>query len=226
MDESVLDNPIWASLRSRHRDFAMGSYALLRYPSPVAPFLGISGPEADVEADLAQWLGSEETVYLLGVAPRAPAAWSCKAYADLAQMICTEPIAEQDGPDVLALSDAHRDDVLALTALVYPHYFRERTMDLGRYFGMYVDGRLAAIIGERMATDDYQEISAVCTHPDFLGRGYARRLLAMLSNDVLERGRVPFLHVSHENRRAKELYLQTGYRLRRDIGFWSLRRAA
>jgi ribosomal protein S18 acetylase RimI-like enzyme len=226
MDENVLDNPIWASLRSRHRDFAMGSHALLRYPAPVAPFLGIARAETGVDADLAQWLGSEETVYLLGFAPRLSAAWSCKAYPDLAQMICTDPIPELDGPDVLALSDAHRDDVLALTALVYPHYFRERTMDLGRYFGMYVDGRLAAIIGERMATDDYQEISAVCTHPDFLGRGYARRLLAMLSNDVLERGRIPFLHVSHENRRAKELYLQTGYRLRRDIGFWSLRRAA
>ena len=116
-------------------------------------------------------------------------------------------------------------DVLALTALVYPHYFRPRTMDLGRYFGIYQEGRLAAIIGERMGMDDCQEISAVCTHPDFNGRGYARRLLAWLSNDVLDRGRTPFLHVSHENHRAKQLYERGGYRDRRDIGFWSLRRA-
>jgi len=112
-----------------------------------------------------------------------------------------------------------------LTALVYPHYFRLRTMELGRYFGIYQGGRLAAIIGERLGMDAYQEISAVCTHPDFSARGYARRLLALLSNDNLERGRTPFLHVSHQNHRAKLLYEQTGYRHRRDIDFWSLCRA-
>jgi predicted GNAT family acetyltransferase len=98
-------------------------------------------------------------------------------------------------------------------------------MELGRYFGIYQDDRLAAIIGERLGMDAYQEISAVCTHPDFNGRGYARRLLALLSNDNLERGRTPFLHVSHQNQRAKQLYEQAGYHLRRDIEFWSLSRA-
>jgi predicted GNAT family acetyltransferase len=141
-------------------------------------------------------------------------------------MACTSPIDVIDGPDVIELTDVHRADVLALTALVYPHYFRPRTMELGRYFGVYQDGRLAAMIGERLGTDAYQEMSAICTHPDFNGRGYARRLTALLTNDVLARGRTPFLHVSHANRRAKQLYEQLGYSLRRDIGFWSLRRPA
>jgi predicted GNAT family acetyltransferase len=65
----------------------------------------------------------------------------------------------------------------------------------------------------------------VCTHPDHVGHGYARRLLGWLSNDVLARGRMPFLHVSQDNTRALELYERNGYRLRRTIGFWSLRRA-
>ncbi|MHB1271360.1 MAG: GNAT family N-acetyltransferase [Rhodanobacter sp.] len=82
-----------------------------------------------------------------------------------------------------------------------------------------------AMIGERLGMDACREISAVCTHPDFLGRGYARRLVAQLSNDNRARGRLPFLHVSPQNRRAKRLYEQLGYRLRRDIGFWSLGRA-
>ena len=84
--------------------------------------------------------------------------------------------------------------------------------------------RLAAMIGERLGMDEYQEVSAVCTHPDFNGRGYARQLLAMLSNDILERGRTPFLHVSLENGRAKTLYERMGYRTRVEIPFWSLRR--
>ena len=141
-------------------------------------------------------------------------------------MICPAPIDAVDGPEVLALSDAHRADVLALTALVYPHYFRARTMDLGRYFGIYQDGRLAAMIGERLGTDAHQEVSAICTHPDYLGRGYARRLTALLTNDILLQGRLPFLHVSYENVRAKSMYEQLGYRVRVDIPFWSLKRPA
>jgi predicted GNAT family acetyltransferase len=134
-----------------------------------------------------------------------------------------------DGPEMIELSEAHRADVLELTALVYPHYFRPRTMEMGRYFGIYeVDHsggvRLAAMAGERMGTDTHQEISAICTHPDFNGRGYARRLTAMLTNDNLERGRTPFLHASHENHRALRMYEQLGYRYRPDVGFWSLRK--
>mgnify|MGYP006350105477 FL=1 len=126
--------------------------------------------------------------------------------------------------DRAILEARHREDVLALTARVYPHYFRRRTMELGRYFGIYVDGRLAAMIGERLGTDAHQEVSAICTHPDYLGRGYARRLTALLTNDILQQGRLPFLHVSYENLRAKQMYEQLGYRVRVDIPFWSLAR--
>ena len=97
-------------------------------------------------------------------------------------------------------------------------------MALGRYFGIYQEGRLAAMIGERLGTHATREVSAICTHPDFNGRGYARRLTAMLTNDLLAHGNLPFLHVSHQNPRALQLYERLGYRHRRDIGFWSLQR--
>ena len=89
---------------------------------------------------------------------------------------------------------------------------------------MYVDGRLAAIIGERLGSPATREMSAICTHPDFLGRGYARRLTAFLTNTTLQDGRQPFLHVAYSNARAKALYEAMGYRLRQDIRFWALRR--
>ena len=210
---------------SRHRALALRVGDAARYPPAFAPFLGVANADVDAAEAIASLVGPGESVYLLGIAPTVPDGWQLEAFPDLAQMVCTAPLPLVDGPEVIALSDAHRADVLALTALVYPHYFRERTMDLGRYFGIYEQGRLAAIIGERLGMDAYQEISAVCTHPDFNGRGYARRLLALLSNDNLERGRTPFLHVSHQNQPREALYEQMGYRLRRDIGFWSLRRA-
>ena len=226
MTDSALDNPFWSSLRTRHRDLARGVGDVARYPAEFAPFLGVADAGVDAAGAFESLIAPDESVYLLGVAPRRmPDGWRLEAFADLAQMVCTTPLQPVDGPEIIALTDAHRADVLALTALVYPHYFRPRTIELGRYFGIYQDGRLAAIIGERLGTEAYTEMSAICTHPDFNGRGYARRLTAMLTNDTLERGRTPFLHVSHENRRAKQLYEQLGYRHRRDIGFWSLRRA-
>ena len=223
--DSDLDNPFWSSLRSRHRDIAQVAGEAARFPAEYAPFLGVAHAGVDAGDALDALVAPGESVYLLGVAPRVPAGWRLDAFADLAQMVCTSPIDMVDGPAIIALSEAHRDDVLSLTALVYPHYFRLRTMDLGRYFGLYQDGRLAAMIGERLGTDAFQEMSAICTHPDFNGRGYARRLTAMLTNDTLQRGRTPYLHVSHGNPRARQLYQHLGYRLRRDIPFSALQRA-
>jgi ribosomal protein S18 acetylase RimI-like enzyme len=228
MSEGVLDNPIWQSLISRHRALALGDGAVARYPAQVAPFLGVAEEDADVDAALAALVPAGDTALLLGRKPALGRGWELRHLTDLAQMICRAPVASADGDGgaaIIELGAEHRDDVLALTALVYPHYFRARTMDLGRYFGIYLDGRLAAIAGERMGMDDYTELSAICTHPDFLGRGLARRLLLHVSRDNHARGRIPFLHVSHENPRAVELYLRNGFELRRDIPFWSLRRA-
>jgi len=224
MTPSPLDNPFYASLRSRHRDLARGVGDVLRYPAEFAPFLGVADSEVAAGAALDALVEPWESVYLIGVAPRAPHGWVLEKFGPLAQMIRTAPLAVIDGPQIIELSDVHRSDVLALTALVYPHYFRRRTMELGRYFGIYQDGRLAAMIGERLGTDDTQEMSAICTHPDFNGRGYARRLTAFLTNENLARGRLPFLHVSRENPRALRLYEQLGYELRANVSFFSLRR--
>lgn len=223
-----LDNPIWNSLRTRHCRIARCIGEVARYPGDFAPFLGAASAGVDMAEAIESLVAPGESVYLLGVLPDVPAGWQTEAFRPLAQMVCEQPLEVVDGPDIIPLDETHRADVLALTALVYPHYFRERTMDMGRYFGIYVregsaDARLAAIIGERLGTDTHVEMSAICTHPDFNGRGYARRLTAMLANDTLQRGQTPFLHVSHENTRAKQLYEGIGFRHRRDIGFWSLR---
>lgn len=220
----TLDNPFWSALDSIHRDVALRAGGVARYPAAYAPFLGVASAEVPVGHALDALVASGESVYLIGVAPTPPTGWTLQAFRPLAQMVCDEPLAVDAGPDIVPLGEAQRDEVLALTALVYPHYFRERTMELGRYFGIYERGRLAAMIGERMGSAGTREMSAICTHPDFTGRGYARRLTAWLTNDTLARGVQPFLHVSHENPRAKTLYEQLGYRVRRDIGFWSLKR--
>jgi ribosomal protein S18 acetylase RimI-like enzyme len=224
MDNSALDNPFWSALRTRHRAIARVAGEAARYPADYAPFLGIAHASVGPGA-LDALMAPGESVYMLGVVPdMVQRGWELQPFRPLAQMVREAPMDVADGPAVVALSPAQRPDVLALTALVYPHYFRERTMELGRYFGIYIEGRLAAMIGERLGTGDATELSAICTHPDFSGRGLARRLTALLANDILVQGRTPLLHVSHENLRAKALYEHMGFRLRRDIGFWALRR--
>lgn len=222
MNAHVLDNPIWASLSTLHRDLAREEGDALRYPAEIAPFLGVPGPGPIGAAALERLVAPGETVYLLGPRASVPPGWRLEDLGLLLQMVSEERLADVPGPAVVPLTDAHRPSVLALTALVYPHYFRPRTMELGRYFGVLEGGRLAAMIGERMGAPGFREISAVCTHPDFTGRGYARRLLAFLTNDNLGQGSTPFLHVSPRNERAVALYEQNGYRTRRQIAFWSV----
>ncbi|GAA5011522.1 GNAT family N-acetyltransferase [Pseudoluteimonas lycopersici] len=226
MDDAGLDNPFFAALDSLHRDIALRRGDVARYPADVAPFLGVAHAGVDVGDAFDALVPEGDEALLLGIAPaRMPPGWTLEPFADLAQMVRGEPLEEVDGPDILELGELHRNDVLALTALVYPHYFRPRTMLLGRYFGIYEGGRLAAMIGERLGAPAAREMSAICTHPDFLGHGYARRLTAFLVNDTLRGGRLPFLHVSHANTRAKQLYERSGWRMRRDIPFWRLARA-
>lgn len=221
-----LDNPFWSALSTRHRAFALGRGGVLRYPRDCAPFLGVGSADVEADAALASLLLPHETVMLLGVAPRVGSAWKLERVETIAQLVCTRPAPHVEGPAIVALGDANRADVLALTARVYPNYFRPRTMALGRYFGIYADGTLAAMIGERLATDSCTELSAVCTHPRFTQRGYAHRLIAHLANDVLARGATPFLHVSHANPHARAIYEDLGFAQRADLPFWTLRRAA
>lgn len=222
----ILDNPIWAALSTRHQAFAHAGVGALRYPRDIAPFLAIQDARLIDAADLSALVAADETVFLVGPRPEVPDGWLVEALGCMAQMVCERRVVEPPGPVIVPLGSDHRDSVLALTAIVYPHYFRTQTMALGRYFGIFEEGQLAAIIGERMAMPGFREVSAVCTAPGFTGRGLARRLVTWLSNDNLARGETPFLHVSPRNERAKRLYEENGYRTRSELPFWSIRRSS
>jgi ribosomal protein S18 acetylase RimI-like enzyme len=221
-----LENPVWSSLTSRHAHFAKRSGDAIRYPSEVAPFAAVAAHGTPAGEDLAQLVEVGETVLFVGPSPALDAIWDVEPLEHIAQMTCGGRLAVPDGPEVIPLDARHTADVLDLTARVYPHYFRPRTVDMGRYFGIYDGDKLAAITGERMCFDGHVELSAICTDPAYLGRGYARRLVALLTNDILNRGDVPFLHVSHRNARAKALYEYLGFRWRCDVALVSVQRVA
>ena len=116
--------------------------------------------------------------------------------------------------------------MLELTTLTKPGPFGPRTHELGTYIGIRDGARLAAMAGERLKVPGFTEVSAVCTHPDFLGRGYAGILMSKVMQGVRERGETPFLHVREDNTRAIGLYERLGFTTRHKGHFAVLRRIA
>jgi GNAT superfamily N-acetyltransferase len=226
MTEHPLDNPVWASLNSDHAILARVAGNAARYLADAAPFAAVDAGNALAAAQAAELVDVGESVCFVGMAPPLSAGWRIEQSMPIAQLTCDTRLPVADGPAIVDLSRAQLADMLSLTALVYPHYFRARTIEMGRYVGIYDGDRLAAMAGERMRFAGHQEISAVCTHPDCTGRGYAQRLLASLTNDILDRGRLAFLHVSHDNMRAKQLYERMGYSFRADIPLLAVTRLA
>ena len=218
MNPHPLDNPVWASLTSHHAALAVTADGAARYPADVAPFVGVAAGDSRAAAGVEAIVARGELVIFVGASPPLSNAWRVEQSVAIAQMVRGDALDVPDGPPTVELArEKQITDMLALTALVYPHYFRPRTVAMGRYFGIYDGERLAAMAGERMHCEGHREISAVCTHPDYLGRGYARRLIALLTNDILGSGELPFLHFAHENVRAKALYERIGYAHRADI---------
>lgn len=218
MDTSLLDNPLWHSLRGGHADLARHAGEALWYGASYAPFMAVARPDAKVLDDTrlkGRW-------YFLGTAPEhMPERWqrvpvaAYHAVPETLQLLRPADAGELTTREkVVVLGPEHRERMRALTQLVYPEFFREHTAELGAYVGILQENRLVAMAGERMIVPGAREISAVCTHPDFTGRGLARALLVSLVNNHREQGLASFLHVSAGNDGATRLYENLGFRRR------------
>ena len=104
--------------------------------------------------------------------------------------------------------------MLALTKLTNPGPFAQRTIEFGNYYGFFEGDELVAMAGQRMHIGDHVEVSAVCTHPDHLGKGYAGILLTEQIKRVIKAGSTPFLHVLDDNYGAIRVYERVGFKAR------------
>jgi ribosomal protein S18 acetylase RimI-like enzyme len=215
---SVLDHPVWESLTTGHAGLARANGAARRYPSLVSPLAAVSEPTPGAFADLAGLLAPEEHVGLVTAEPIVvPDGWQAFRSRPIEQMVCTEPTGDAP-PAPLELGPSDVPEMIALTAATEPGPFLAETIRMGRYYGVRSDdGRLMAMAGERLKLAGFREISAVCTHPDFRGRGLARGLVAFLIAQIVREGSVPILHVKGENNEAKRLYEKLGFHVRRAL---------
>jgi ribosomal protein S18 acetylase RimI-like enzyme len=214
---SPLDNPIWQSLITTHAHFAEISNAARKFPHEVSVLAGLSEPTPENYDSLAAMMHSGERVGLfLQGPPDPPAPWVIDRTCPLLQMLCEKrsaPAAVTRGkqPEFIRLTKADVPEMLALTKLTNPGPFGARTHELGNYFGIRVAGTLAAMAGERLRLAGYTEVSAVCTHPDHLGHGYASALMGVVMDHICSRSELPILHVLPENTRAIQVYERLGF---------------
>jgi ribosomal protein S18 acetylase RimI-like enzyme len=215
---SLLDNPVWSALSTTHASFAEGDSLAKRYPVDVAPFAATIDQSPESYRSLARLLGPEGTAAIpLATMPFLPAGWSVVRRIDSAQMVWTRKTHLLVERSFEELNISNVDEMLALVELTQPGPFSKRTPELGSYLGIHEDGKLVAMAGERLKPSGYTEISAVCTHPDYRGLGYASSLVSILIQRIARRNEIPFLHVRQENVDAIRVYEKLGFKTRRKI---------
>jgi len=214
----LLDNVIWHALSGPHRHLAEGSEHAARYQREVtalAAFPDLNAPDFDA---LRPYCRSGEQIFVLGWNGAAPLGWSTEVEATIVKMAWDAPFPEgKPAFDPVELTAADVVQMQALATATNPGPFGRRTIELGDYVGYRDGGRLVAMAGERMRAGNFREVSAVCTYPEYQGRGFARELMLHLVRRQLRRAERPFLHVLKSNERALRMYDRMGFRVYREM---------
>jgi ribosomal protein S18 acetylase RimI-like enzyme len=215
MSRHPLDRPVWSALTSGWAGLAEGDERAKRLAPAYGPFAAAADVKPVNQAALAGFEPGEDGLWLVEPEPAAaPAGMSVAVQAPCVQMTVSAITPGEAGLVVDGLEDQDAPQMQALARLTRPGPFASRTHRLGGFIGVKLQGRLVAMAGERMKLDGFAEVSGVCTHPDFRGRGYAGGLMRLVAHRILERGETPFLHAYQSNTSAIALYESLGFRVR------------
>lgn len=221
-----LDRPVWASLTYASH-LGEGDDFAKRYQRDINMFASTRDESVASLAALRDLVREGESVFLTQVPEICiPDGLIVVRAAQAVQMLATRPIEQHTtDSDHIELGDADALEMLALAQLTEPGPFLARTHTMGRFVGVRIDGRLAAMAGERMRFPGFTEVSGVCTHPDFRGQGLAKRLSSVIASAIQQRGDQPFLHAWTSNRAAIALYESLGFEFRTTVQVAVLQRA-
>ncbi|MFY0714044.1 GNAT family N-acetyltransferase [Seonamhaeicola sp. NFXS20] len=221
--EAPLDNPVWFALSDTHYNECINYGNVKFYHPDFTPFGAFINNE-DTSDAIEKHAHLLDNFFIVGNKPKLPNTFNLKKYVGLQMIIYNEiniPIIE----NIVELSETHYKDLIDLVGLVYPHFFKKKTNLLGRYYGIYKQNKLVAVTGERFKTKHFTEISAVITHPNYTGNGYATQLIGHTVKKILEKDKIPFLHVDETNLGPINLYKKLGFKLRRKMFFWQISRS-
>ncbi|WP_443936845.1 GNAT family N-acetyltransferase [Pedobacter sp. MW01-1-1] len=225
--QAILDNPIYYSLSSAHATYAQRTGDVLFYPEDVAPFAGLKN-NSEEEFNILHQISPKDSLFVVFSVPpiKIPTNWERLSHIDMFQLVYES----SDCPTFSnqAFVNLEQKDVpamLDLVELTKPGPFKPKTINLGNYTGFFKDEQLVSMAGHRFHPSPYIEISAVCTHPDHLGNGYAYSLLAEQIKRIVQKHGIPFLHVRNDNAGAIKLYEKLGFKIRTEMTAYVLKKA-
>ena len=133
------------------------------------------------------------------------------------KMVWDGAIMQDGAPDAVPLGPDHAAQAAALAELT----IRARS-DLGRWNWVITSASSTVSGSSRWRGSGFTrgtcvKFSGVCTHPDYQGRGLARRLMFELIRRQTARGELPFLHVMRDNGRARAMYARMGFSEYREL---------
>jgi predicted GNAT family acetyltransferase len=180
--------------------------------------VAVAAPSPVALGQLHSLLAPGESTWLIGESyPHVPEL-SFEETLECLQMVLPEKVPPLDPMiEMVRLSGANAAEMVALANLAFPGFFRERTCEMGAYYGVRSGGKLIAMGGERLVLDGYSEISGVCTHPGHRGKSLAASLIWRLVRNHRRDGLVSWLHVAAANHRAIELYARMGFKVVRKV---------
>src|SRR5688572_27301600 len=218
----VLDNMIWNALTTGNNDIAIINGDVGYYLPDIAPFAGMKDFNDPNLKKLYELIPANRSVAIssLDKMNHDESRWKLIQPMEVTQMVYEHSVntfTTKNSPLIVPLSEEHVPKMIELTSLTRPGPFLQQTIRFKNYFGIFIEDRLAAITGQRMHPTPYMEVSAVCTHPDFRGMGYAKALMLHVMKIILDNSFIPFLHVLSNNSNAIELYKTIGFRTRKEI---------
>ena len=223
--EHPLDNPVYNALISNNKNLSNGNEQAKHIADDVAPFVGLKHNSDDDFRQLYELLPYDRPgVFIKHIEQEIPKNWNILRAFKCYQMVFNEPAVYEPSAKIVDLTHEHIPAMLELTKLTNPGPFLERTIDFGHYRGIFDGEKLVAMAGQRMHAFNYAEISAVCTHPDYLGKGYARQLLLNQAQRIQAEGNIPYLHVLTTNDRAIKVYEGIGFTIRKEMYFYVLQK--
>jgi ribosomal protein S18 acetylase RimI-like enzyme len=222
-----LDRPVWSCLTGAQAHLARGNAAAVRIDPAYGPFAAASDSNDISQAALAGMvMGADDSVAIVEPEPwPIPVGLRLERSGELLQMVARQPVLGDADPRVELLGEADAAEMAALALATEPGPWSTLTHRYGAYHGIRMDGRLAAMAGERMRPEGHCEVSGVCTWPQFRGQGMAAALIRQVMRGIVERGEVPFLHSYAHNAGAIRIYEALGFRARRTMALTVLVRA-